>query len=226
MQRRRSWTCASKDCFLRLEVAAQTKKARPLYKVLASIFYALDARTQYLKLDGAKRKRREAKARVDKQVQRLRPKPQIKFSEDVVLRGAIAHHLQQCLRPGLLYSLPGGIARHLSLDTALSKGQQHARATIKRNPLVLEIDDHDNDMGLQESAEGGGHVVVAEGLQQPALAGGTLPVFFKLVSSRPSALKVVQLPGAYGRQLRQHDLCVTFHTATKDNGVTLVQIIS
>ena len=187
------------------------RKKRELARCIACIMYSMDARSQYVSQVGSRKKRDSARAQADKRVGAIvgavkRPR----FSFDLVERRAVLDHMQQCMQPGVFYSLPRALAvcRGLSSDFAggLAVGAVSGQAIVPIKDIEPDGDDGVPVVGVAP---------------QPGN-----DVFVRVVSARPSALKLVPLaPGDERKhKINRYNMCITFHSAVVSDGLTSVSL--
>ena len=215
--------------------AVENKYAMRLKMSLAaSILYAMDPETQFAKVTASRakreRKKKEKEKRVRTALQRYEGRSQKRWVLDNIERMAAAHHLQDKLSMGCLYSLSHDSLQFVGLRESLrrppppdEKSGARAPACLTQGEAInLELDvEPPVSFGLAEVpqaaslSENSGQIVArGEPEQASSRDAMTNIVFLKVVNSQPSRRKNVSIPAAESKRLSPTDLCVTFHRAT------------
>ena len=168
---------------------------------------SLDIVAQHSRQEARTRKRLRKKRQKDNAIEKWSAglRASVPFSADVVEQQALAEHLQASIanQPrSLLLSVPcGNSAQPLPVRTLSAS---------------LDIADHRADqLALELDVE-------------PDLASNAVPTsdmtFFKVVPLRADRQKLVPMPAAHARRIRQHQLCVTMHHSRKVGASYLVAV--
>lgn len=201
---------------LYMEAVQQKYQKRLKMSIAAAILYAEDPQTQYAQMTVSQKKRNEKKKKKEQGIQKALKKmePQRaqrtpRWSVETVEKNAVANHLQERLVKGALYSVSHSSLQIGSLKEALQRPMPRPVEEIslpEALPLSVDIE----PLGL---LGGGQQLVAADNSNAPRL-GLEDVVFLRIVSSRPSRRKNVELPVAERKRLHANDMCVTLHRNT------------
>lgn len=178
------------------ELMAKPKKERSgVQKLANAILYSVDVSTQFLNLGDVRAKHQAQKRACQKVEESLLPKVRVRLCHEAVLNHALADHVCNSLKPGGFYSMPtdsfqeGGLTS-LSVARCFSS-QPRPSSSID---AALSLDLPGQTPGQEERPH----------------------VFFKVLTTGASRLKVTKAAPAGKLRLKKGDVAITLHKAELD----------
>ena len=191
-----------------------------LEKAVNAIMYGNDVSLLYLDLGGPKQqnRKRKNKEQNERRALLMNVNPRQPLTQNAVVNSAFALDLSQQLVPGNFYSMSVEYSQQQSAVKSLDQAQRLPTAEVdgeelKNLPatagaqLCVQLDE-----SALEAVRAGGHAQAQAGREDAAKD----HVFFKVLTSRASALKTVRGAAAGKQRLRRGDITVTFHKGSYD----------
>lgn len=193
-------------------------------QLAATILYSGDPESQYAKDVQNKRRRKDQKKAMEQRVKKaLRAYGNLgkgmSWSHGNVERVSIAHHLQERLEMGNLYSLSQQSLNFPTLPQAQMplQGLEEKRYPVSQEPaLQIQAEPWQSLQPLGPESETSAAIVLADDADKdkaPGQLSVEKVVFLRIVKSKPSSLRNVDLPAAETKRLGSTDMCVSFHKA-------------
>ncbi|CAK9068538.1 unnamed protein product, partial [Durusdinium trenchii] len=193
-------------------------------QLAATILYSGDPESQYAKDVQNKRRRKDKKKAMEQRVKKaLRAYGNLgkgmSWSHGNVERVSIAHHLQERLEMGNLYSLSQQSLNFPTLPQAQMplQGLEEKRYPVSQEPaLQIQAEPWQSLQPLGPESETSAAIVLADDADKdkaPGQLSVEKVVFLRIVKSKPSSLRNVDLPAAETKRLGSTDMCVSFHKA-------------